>query len=105
MGGKSRVDRASDQDAHRQCAKPRLRLPGLALLRREEVAPPEEPPETAGQAAAAEAAYQRAKPRRGSRQGQSDTAGLVWLLLRQLSHGPERPGWLAAASPAGDAAQ
>ena len=83
----------------------RLRLPGLALPRGQEMAAEEEPPETAGPVAAADAADQRAKPGRDHRAGEPDPAGLARLLPEQSLDGPERSGRLAAPPFAGAAAQ
>ena len=85
--------------------KRRLRLSGMALSGQQEVAAKEEPSEAAGQAATANAAHARMEPGSDRRQGQSGTARLARLLPREPSYGPERPGRMAAASPAGDAAQ
>src|SRR5438045_8912890 len=65
----------------------------------------EEPSETAGKDATADAAHQQTKPERDHCEGQSHPAGLARLLPHKPSHGPERPGRLAAATPAGTAAQ
>src|ERR1039458_1453191 len=70
----SRVDRAPDQDADSAGTKRRLRLPGLALSRQQEVAAQEEPSETARQAATANTAHARMEPGGDSGQGQSDPA-------------------------------
>src|SRR5438105_3467969 len=101
----SRADPASDQNAHRQPSERRLRLSGLALSRREEMAATEEPSEIAGETATAHAAQTGAKPRRDNRQAQPHPARLARLLPGELSHGPERSGRMAAATPAGAAAQ
>src|SRR5438874_6611371 len=65
----------------------------------------EEPSETAGENAAADAAHQRTKPERDHCEGKSHPAGLARLLPNKPSHGPEWSGRLAAATPAGAAAQ
>src|SRR5438093_8632383 len=77
----------------------------MALSRREEMAAEEEPSETAGENATADAAHQRKKPERDHCEGQSHPAGLARLLPEKPPHGPERTGRLAAATPAGAAAQ
>src|SRR5207244_6883804 len=105
MDGGGRAEPAPNQDAHRQRGARRLRVSGLALSRREEVAAQEESSETAGENATADAAHQRTKPERDHCEGQSHPAGLVRLLPAKPSYGPEWSGRLAAATPAGDAAQ
>src|SRR5438105_2263432 len=62
MEPRSGTDRASDQNAHRQRPERRLRLPGLALSRGQEMATKEEPSEIAGQTATAERTHQPAQP-------------------------------------------
>src|SRR5439155_26481919 len=65
----------------------------------------EEPSETAGETAPADAAHQRRKPERDHGEGEPDPAGLVRLLPGKPPHGPERPGRMDEATPAGVAAQ
>src|SRR2546422_8949486 len=65
----------------------------------------EEPSETAAENATAEAAHQRTKPEGDHCEGQSHPAGLARLLPEKPAHGPEWSGRLAAATPAGAAAQ
>ena len=48
---------------------------------------------------------QNIDPEDDYRPGQSDPAGLARLLPEEPAHGPERPGRMVAAPPAGDAAQ
>src|SRR6266404_2756889 len=101
----SRADLAPDQDAHRQRPKRRLRLSGLAFSRREEMAATEEPSEIAGETATALAAQTGTKPERDNCQGQPDPARLARLLPGELSYRTEWSGRMAAAAPAGAAAQ
>jgi hypothetical protein len=100
-----RIDPAPDQDAPGSCDGRRLRLFGLALSRWQEMAAEEEPSETAGEVTTADEAEQWAEPERHYRAGESDPAGLVWLLPGQSLDGSEKAGPVAAATPAGDAAQ
>ena len=100
-----RLEPASDPEAPGQRGRRRLRLSGLALWRWPEMAAEEEPAETAGEVAPAEEADPWAEPERDPCPGESDPAGLAWLLPRQSPEGPERTGRVAAATPAGAAAQ
>jgi hypothetical protein len=68
---------ALDRDAPHARDGRRLRLPGLALSRRQELAMEEERAESAGKAATADAADQREKPERNHREDESDPAGLA----------------------------
>ncbi len=60
---------------------------------------------TAGQVAPADEADQRTRPERDPRAGESHPAGLARLLPGQSPDGPEKTGRVAAATPAGAAAQ
>ena len=94
-----------DQDADCGRHERRLRLLGLALSRREEMAAQEESSEAAGQAAAADAAHPRVELAGNHGQGESDPAGLVRLLPGEPSHGTERSRRMVATTPAGAVAQ
>src|SRR5215207_328531 len=81
MGGERGTGASSDQDAH--CGrepKGRVRLPGVSLRARHEMASPEEPGKVERSHSGEDTTQQRAEPEPDSRQRESYVVWLVWLL-------------------------